>query len=67
MMMMLWNLYLLAYNKWVFHDFIDGDDGGDEGWSFGQIMPCILLILPALTIVEALLGKSQTYLSNCIA
>lgn len=55
-MMMAWNLYLLIFNQWDFHDLLDDTEGGDEEWSFGQIMPLLLLILPAMTIVEALLG-----------
>lgn len=53
-MMMSWNLYLLIYNRWYFHRAVAGK--GDNAWGFGQSMPLIILILPAVTILDAVFG-----------
>lgn len=55
-MMMMWNLNLLIYNKWFFNPAVEGKHGDNE-WTFGQTMPLFLMILPAISIIEALLGK----------
>ncbi|KAG8161135.1 hypothetical protein KVR01_009399 [Diaporthe batatas] len=52
--MLSWNIYLVVYNKWFFRDLIEA---GDNKWGFGQTTPLVLLILPAITIVEQYFAK----------
>lgn len=54
--MLSWNVYLLIYYKWSFHRVIED---GDNSWGFGQTTPPVLLILPAMTIIEEYLGTFQ--------
>lgn len=54
--MLSWNIYLLIYYKWGFGRFVED---GDNSWGFGQTTPPVLLILPAMTIIEEYLGTFQ--------
>lgn len=52
--MLSWNIYMLIYTKWGFHRAVED---GDNSWGFGQTTPLVLLILPAMTIVEEYLSR----------
>lgn len=57
--MISWNIYLLIFYKRYFP--LTVEDGGDNKWGVGQTTPLVLLVLPAMTIVEEYFGEYRYF------
>ena len=53
--------------KWMKESGWFGEDSGESEWeTFGQYVPCFMLLLAGLSFVEAWVGKSTLFIPNAI-